>query len=101
MGEGGLVALQSLSTVKKGTSPFNSQSNEALSKFFRQLLLYEVTWLKNKIYIEYSNFNYLFYGLCDSEVILKESGHNLSFSVKSEVSTRGEPPHIRNNNIRI
>ena len=45
--------------------------------------------------------NYLFYGLCDSEVILKELGHNLSFSVKSEVLARGEHPHIRNKNIRI
>jgi len=36
----------------------------------------------------FSNFNYLFYDLCDSEVILKELGQNLSFSVKSEVTTR-------------
>ena len=43
------------------------------------------------------NFNYLFYGLCDSGVILKELGQNLSFNVKSEVSTWGEPPHILNN----
>ena len=48
----------------------------------------------------FSNFNYLFYGLCDSEVILKELGH-LSFGVKNEVLTRVEPPHIRNKNIRI
>ena len=27
-GRGGLVALQSLSTIKNGTSPLNSQSNE-------------------------------------------------------------------------
>ena len=33
---------------------------------------------------------------CDSEVILKELGQTLSFSVKSEVSTSVEPPHIRN-----
>ena len=38
----------------------------------------------------FSNFNYLFYGLFGSEVILKELGH-LSFSVNSEVSTRVEP----------
>ena len=37
----------------------------------------------------FSNFNYLFYGLCNSGVILKELGQNLSFSVKSEVLTRG------------
>nr|CAG4635323.1 EOG090X02DA [Artemia franciscana] len=35
-----------------------------------------------------------------TEVILKELGH-LSFSVKSEVSMRVEPPHIRSRNIRI
>ena len=34
-------------------------------------------------------------------VILKELGQNLCFSVKSEVSTRVKPPHIRNKNIRI
>ena len=33
---GGLVALQSLLTIKRGTSPFNSQSNELFSKFLRQ-----------------------------------------------------------------
>ena len=37
----------------------------------------------------------------DSELILKELGQNLSFRVKSEVSTRVEPPHTRNKNIRI
>ena len=30
-----------------------------------------------------------FYGFCDSGVILKKSGQHLSFSVKSEVLTRG------------
>ena len=35
----------------------------------------------------YSNFNYLFYGLSDSGVILKELGHNLRSSVKSEGKT--------------
>ena len=49
----------------------------------------------------FSNFNYLFYGFCDSGVILKELGQNLSFSVKSEVLKRGEPPHIRNKNMKI
>ena len=33
---GGLVALQSLSTIKKSTSPFNFQSNELFYKFMRQ-----------------------------------------------------------------
>ena len=33
---GGLVALQSLLTIKKGTSPFNIRSNELFSKFLRQ-----------------------------------------------------------------
>jgi hypothetical protein len=31
--ERGLVALQSLSTIKKGTSPFNFKSNESFLKF--------------------------------------------------------------------
>ena len=38
-GEGGLVALQSLSTIKKGTSPLNFQSNEPFLKFLQQRLL--------------------------------------------------------------
>ena len=42
-----------------------------------------------------SNFNYLFYFLCNSGVILKELGENLSFSVKSEALPR-IPSHIRN-----
>ena len=33
---GGLVALQSLSIIKKGTGPFNFQSNELLLKLLRQ-----------------------------------------------------------------
>ena len=41
-----------------------------------------------------SNFNYLFCGLSDLGVILKELGQNLSFSVKSEVLTRGQTPLI-------
>ena len=40
----------------------------------------------------FSNFNYLFYGLSDSGVILKELGQNLRFSIKSEVLTRGQTP---------
>ena len=40
----------------------------------------------------FSNFNYLFDGLCDSGVILKKLGQNLSFNVKSEVLTRGKTP---------
>ena len=37
MGVGrGLVALQSLLTIKNGTSPFNVQSNELFSEFLRQ-----------------------------------------------------------------
>ena len=35
----GLVALQSLSTIKKGTSPSNFQSNEPLLKSLRRHLL--------------------------------------------------------------
>ena len=38
-GGGGLVALQLLSTIKKGTSPLNFQSNEPVLKFLRQHLL--------------------------------------------------------------
>ena len=30
----GIVVVRSVSTVKKGTSPFNFQSNEPFSKFF-------------------------------------------------------------------
>jgi len=48
--------------------------------------------LYTKIFL--SNFNYLFYGLSDLGVILKELGQNLSFSVKSEVLTRGQTPLI-------
>ena len=40
----------------------------------------------------FSNFNYLFYGLSDSGVVLKELGQNLSFSVKSEVLARRQTP---------
>ena len=40
--EGVLVAIQSLSTIKKGTSRSNFQLNEPFSKFLRQLLCYEV-----------------------------------------------------------
>ena len=36
--------------------------------------------------------NYLFYGLSDSGVILKELVQNLRFSVKSEVLTRVQTP---------
>ena len=39
---GGLVALLSLSTIKKGTSHFNFQSSEPFSKFLGRLLRYEV-----------------------------------------------------------
>jgi hypothetical protein len=41
-GRGGLVTLQSLSTIKKGTSHSDFQSNEPFSNFLRQLLRYEV-----------------------------------------------------------
>ena len=44
-----LVAFQSLSTIKKGTSHSNFQSNEPFSKFLRQLLRYEVPWYGKKI----------------------------------------------------
>ena len=40
----------------------------------------------------FSNLNYLFYGFCDSGVILNELGENLSFNVKSKVLTRGKTP---------
>ena len=38
--------------------------------------------------------NYLFYGLCHSGVILKNLGQNSSFSVTTEVLTRGASPLI-------
>ena len=38
-GRGGLVALQSLSTIQNGTSPLNIQLNEPFLKFLRQRLL--------------------------------------------------------------
>ena len=47
---------------------------------------------ENIISNAYENFNYLFYGLCNTAVILKELGKHLSFSVKSEVLTRGWTP---------
>jgi hypothetical protein len=40
---GGLVALHSLSTIKKGTNPFNFQSNEPFLSF------YDNTFYKNLI----------------------------------------------------
>jgi hypothetical protein len=42
-----LVAFQSLSIIKMGTSHFIFQSNEPFSKFL-QLLRYEVLWSKGK-----------------------------------------------------
>ena len=45
----GLAALRSLSIIQKGTRHCNFQSNEPLSMFLRQLLLYEVPWTKTKI----------------------------------------------------
>ena len=42
----------------------------------------------------FRNFNHLFYGFCDSGVILKKLGQNLSFNVKSEVLKRGWTPLI-------
>ena len=38
-GGGGAVALESLSTIKKGTVPLNFQLNEPFLKFLRQRLL--------------------------------------------------------------
>ena len=49
----------------------------------------------------FSDFNYLFYGFCDSGFILNELWQNLIFSVKSEVLTRGWTPHICNKNMRL
>ena len=40
----------------------------------------------------FSNFNYLFYGLSDSGVILKGLGQNLRFSVKNKALTRVQTP---------
>ena len=45
---GGLVALQSLSNVKKGISTFYFQSKKPFSKFLRQLLRYKVPWSKQQ-----------------------------------------------------
>ena len=36
---GGLVAVQSLSTLKRETIPFNIQSNEPFSKFLQLLVI--------------------------------------------------------------
>ena len=46
---GGLIALQSLSTIQNGTGSFNFQSNELLPKFLRQhmaisKILLDVFW---------------------------------------------------------
>jgi hypothetical protein len=46
--EGVLIAFQSLSTIEKGASHSNFQSNELFSKFLRQLFRYEVPWYGNK-----------------------------------------------------
>ena len=35
----GLVALQSLLTIKKGTNPFNFQSNELFLNFLKQIIV--------------------------------------------------------------
>ena len=43
-----LVTLQSLSTIKKGTSHFNFQSNEPFLESLRRPLLYEVPCFKEK-----------------------------------------------------
>ena len=53
----GLVALQSLLTIKKGISPFNFQSNVPFLNFLRELFLYEVPWflLKNTLCQHRSN----------------------------------------------
>ena len=45
---GGLVALQSLLTIKKGARTLNFQSNEPLLKFLRRPLSYEVPYSKGK-----------------------------------------------------
>jgi hypothetical protein len=45
---GGLVALQLLSTIKKGTRALNFQSNEPLLKFLRRPFPYEVPFSKGK-----------------------------------------------------
>ena len=42
--------------------------------------------------LQENNEKYLFYGLSDSGVILKELGQNLRFSVKSEVLARVQTP---------
>jgi hypothetical protein len=47
VGEGGLVALQSLLNLKKGTRTFNFQSNEPPLKFMRQPFHINCLW-KNK-----------------------------------------------------
>jgi hypothetical protein len=49
VGGGELVAVQSLSTIKKDTGHSNFQSNEPFSKFLRQLLRYKVPWYGKKI----------------------------------------------------
>ena len=52
MGMGGeFVALQSHSTIKRGTSSINFQLNELFLKFLRQLLRYEASWSKKIIII--------------------------------------------------
>ena len=45
---GGLVALQSFSTIKKGTRTLDFQSNEPPLKLLRRPLSYEVPLGKNK-----------------------------------------------------
>ena len=42
MGVGGLVALQSFSTIKRGTRTLDFKSNEPTLKFLRRPLPYEV-----------------------------------------------------------
>ena len=60
---GGYLLFQSLSTIKKGTSPLNFKSNELFLKSLRQFLLYVVSWSKKnkKIVIYWTNIALYFY----------------------------------------
>ena len=89
------------SIIKKNNEKINKQSffnwdsrSSIKTKTNRNYYVYEgIRLLHDTLLFTlkyfFSNFNYLFYGLCDSGVILKELERNSSFSVKSEILTRG------------
>jgi len=55
---GVLFTLQSLSTIKSGTTPSNFPQNEPFSKFLRQLLRYQVPLHKTQKINSFWTYNW-------------------------------------------